>query len=113
MNQHRPFDIQHVRLGHSDETGALASSHDALFAMLDGQLISGRRQSWRAEVVSILEERDQTWVQLGPAGRPAQSVVMRLDAQPRADDTLQALRLWTDLPKERRPSMIDLVSRPT
>lgn len=110
MNEHRPFDIQHVRLAQPDRTGALVSSHDALFAMLDGQLIKGRRRSWRAEVVSILEERDQTWVQIGPARKPASSVVLRLTAHPRADEALQALRTWSDLPPERRPAVIDLVA---
>ncbi len=111
MNQHRPFDLHHVRIAQPDRPRARVSSHDALFAMLDGQMIRGSRRSWRAEVVSILEERDQTWVQIGPARRPAKAVVVRMDAHPRADDALQALRLWTDLPKERRPAMIDLVGR--
>lgn len=109
MNQDRQFDIHHVRIARLDQAGAPLSSPDALFAMLDGQIIRGRREAWRAEVVSILEEPDQTWVQIGPARRPARSLVMRLAAHPRADEALQALRRWTDLPRERRPAMIDLV----
>ena len=109
MNQHRPFDIQHVRLAQPEYPGAV-TPHDALFAMLDGQIIRGRRRVWRAEVVSILEDKDQTWVQIGPARRPAHSVVMRLAAHARADEALQALRLWTDLPPDRQPAMIDLVA---
>ncbi len=110
MNQHRPFDIQHVRVARPDHTGALVSSHDALFAMLDGQVIRGCQGAWRAEVVSILEEQGQTWVQISPARKPGNSVVMRLTAQPRADEALQALRAWSDLPDERRPAVIDLVA---
>ena len=113
MNQHRPFDIQHARIAHPDKAGAFVSSHDALFAMLDGQIIRGRHRAWRAEVVSIHEERELTWVQIGPARKPASTVVMRLAANPNADAALQALRTWTDLPSDRRPSMIDLASRPT
>ncbi len=111
MNQHRPFDIRHARIARPDHTGAVVSSHDALFARLDGQIIRGRCGAWRAEVVSIHEERDETWVQIGPSRKPAHSVVMRLAAHPRADEALQALRTWTDLPPERRPPMIDLVGR--
>jgi hypothetical protein len=81
---------------------------DTLFAMLDGQMIRGRKAEWRAEVVSILPEDGVTWVQIGPAQHPAMSVVLRLDAQQPADLALEALRAWTDLPEERRPSRIDV-----
>jgi hypothetical protein len=83
---------------------------DTLFAMLDGQIIRGRKAEWRAEVVSILPDDGVTWVQIGPAQHPAMSVVLRLDAQKPADadQALEALRAWTDLPEERRPSRIDV-----
>ena len=90
--------------------GGDISSMDALFAMLDGQIIRGHKAEWRAEVVSILPEDGVTWVQIGPAEHPAMSVVLRLDAQQRADLALDALRAWTDLPEERRPSRIDVGS---
>ncbi|MGE3957893.1 MAG: hypothetical protein AB7H96_14335 [Vicinamibacterales bacterium] len=81
---------------------------DSLFAMLDGQVIEGRRGTWRAEVVSILSEPTQTWVQIGPAQRPAMSVLLRLGLGQRAEQALAALRAWTDLPEEHRPWRIDL-----
>ena len=111
MNEHRLFDIHHLRVAPAAGPGGLVSSRDALFAMLDGQLVQGSRRTWRAEVISILEDGDQRWVQIGPARRPANSVVLRLAALVRADEAIEALRRWTDLPAERRPALIDLVSR--
>ena len=90
------------------EPAAELSPTDALFAKLDGQIIRGRRAAWRAEVVAIMAEHDETWVQIGPAQRPALSVVMRLDGEPQADRVLEALRAWTDLPDDRRPARIDV-----
>ena len=111
MNHFRPH------FGQSDRPELCAgaaelSSTDALFAKLDGQIIQGRKAAWRAEVVAILAEHDETWVQIGPAERPAQAVVMRLDREPRADRVLEALRKWTDLPAERRPGRIEVASGP-
>ena len=109
--------MNHFRL-HSEQSDrselcaeqAELSVTDALFAKLDGQIIRGRKAAWRAEVVAILAEDDETWVQIGPARRPALSVVMRLDGEPQADRALAALRAWTDLPEERRPRRIDVGS---
>jgi hypothetical protein len=86
------------------------SPTDSLFAFLDGQIIRGRKSAWRAEVVSILAEQDDTWVQIGPARMPLMSVVLRMRANQCADQALDALRAWTDLPEERRPSLIDVVA---
>jgi len=108
VNQHR---LVFERVGEADvwpQEAVELSSTDALFAMLDGQIIRGRKTAWRAEVVAILAEEGGTWVQIGPAQRPALSVVMRLDRDPQADLVLEALREWTDLPEERRPGRIDL-----
>jgi hypothetical protein len=78
--------------------------------MLDGQIIRGRRGvCWRAEVVSILAEPDLTWVQIGPAQHPDESVVLRMRPDQPACEALDALRAWTDIPAERRPDRIDVV----
>lgn len=84
------------------------TARDALFAMLDGQIIRGRTGAWRAEVVSIVAERDITWVQIGPAQDPTASVVLRLHDGQRPDQVLAALRDWTDTPEERRPTWINV-----
>jgi hypothetical protein len=85
------------------------STTDALFAMLDGQIIRGRKGAWRAEVLTIFTEPDETWVEIGPARRPASSVMVRLGGDQQADRALEALREWTDLPEGRRPGRIDVV----
>lgn len=112
MNQSRLVDV-HIG-GGSPSPGSLAatqllSRNDSLFALLDGQLIQGRRgDAWRAEVVSILSESNLTWVQIGPERHPSMSVVLRMGEDPQAQQALEALRAWTDLPEERRPGRIDL-----
>ncbi len=102
----------------SDEHGggdrakaAELSASDSLFAMLDGQIIRGRAGAWRAEVVSILTERGSTWVQVGQAGRPSNSVVLRMSETRLADAAIAALQAWTDLPEESRPARIDVRDR--
>lgn len=115
MNQSRLIDV------HIDSQAALTaaitnqqilSRNDSLFAMLDGQLIQGRRgDAWRAEVVSILSDANLTWVQIGPERHPSMSVVLRMGQDQQADQALDALRAWTDLPEERRPGRIDLSTR--
>jgi hypothetical protein len=109
VNHQRLF-LERTGGSHRCEQSPELSATDALFAMLDGQVIRGRKGVWRAEVVSILEEADATWVQIGPARKPAKSVVLRMDRSPRADRALEALRAWTDLPEERRPARV-VVSR--
>ena len=111
VNQRRLLDVQDVRSEHAHAPGGLSQT-DWLFAMLDGQIIRGRhtREVWRAEVVSIVTERGATWVQIGPAKRPALTVVLRMDASQGADRALEALGAWTDLPEECRPTRIDLLS---
>ncbi|MEQ1908214.1 MAG: hypothetical protein ABMA15_05295 [Vicinamibacterales bacterium] len=84
------------------------SARDALFASLDGQIIRGRSGAWRAEVVSIVAERDVTWVQIGPAEDPSLSVVLRLNDGQRPDEALAALKSWSDLPEDRRPARIEV-----
>ena len=110
MNHFRLHSEQTDRAELHEKQAAELSSTDALFAMLDGQIIRGRYAAWRAEVVGILAEEDETWVQIAPAQRPALSLVMRLDREPQADRVLEALRAWTDLPEERRPGRIDLMA---
>jgi len=90
------------------------SATDLLFAMLDGQIIRGRNEAWRAEVVSILAKRGETWVQIGPAERPARSVLLRMTSERCADLAIEALRAWTDLPAASRPTLIEVdgVERP-
>ena len=109
MNELRLADI-HIGL----PPGALPpdglSPGDSLFAMLDGQIIRGRTQAWRAEVVSILSQDEETWIQIGPAMHPALAVVVRMRPDQNADAALDALRRWTDLPEERRPHRIDVVA---
>jgi len=90
------------------EQGEL-SSNDALFAELDGQIIRGRRAAWRAEVVAILAEAHETWLQIGPAERPSMAIVLRLVGTRQSERVLEALRAWTDLPEELRPQRIDLL----
>ena len=84
------------------------TARDALFAMLDGQIVRGRTGAWRAEVVSIVAERDVTWVQIGPAQDPTASVVLRLRDGQHPEQVLAALRDWTDTPEERRPTWINV-----
>jgi len=88
------------------------SSNDALFAELDGQIIRGRRAMWRAEVLSILADAQETWLQIGPADHPAMAIVLRLVGQQQASRVIDALRAWSDLPEELRPTRIDLVPLP-
>ena len=108
MNEHRPVS---ERAGGSQvwthETARL-SLNDTLFAELDGQIIRGRKASWRAEVLSILAEAHDTWLQIGPAQRPALAIVLRLVGNQKPERVLEALRAWTDLPEELRPGRIDL-----
>lgn len=81
---------------------------DALFARLDGQLIRGRERAWRTEVVSIVAERDVTWVQIGPADDHSTSVVLRLHDNEHPELALAALREWSDLPDDRRTTWIEV-----
>ena len=83
------------------------SASDQLFAMLDGQWIRGREGVWRAEVVSIVAAPDATWVQIAPAQRPGEAVLLRMTEQ-RAQCAIEALRAWMDLPADERPSLIDV-----
>lgn len=112
MNPYRLIDVQpsDEELGHAARPLGL-SHNDSLFAMLDGQIIQGRSGAWRVEVVSIFSESNQTWVQIGPAMRPSMSVVLRMGQDQRADQALDALRAWTDLPEERRPDRIEVAPR--
>jgi hypothetical protein len=82
--------------------------NDSLFAMLDGQIIRGRSGAWRAEVMSILTEEGETWVQVGQAGCPSTSVVLRLRESDLADAAIAALSAWTDLPEDSRPGRIEV-----
>jgi hypothetical protein len=100
----------HIRLPHEAAPPDGLSPGDSLFAMLDGQIIRGRTGAWRAEVVSILSQAEETWIQIGPAMHPAMAVVMRMRQDQNADVALDALRRWTDLPEEQRPHRIDVVS---
>lgn len=84
------------------------SSTDSLFAMIDGQVISGRAGAWRAEVVSIVTDGPDTWVQVGRAGCPANTVVVHMAPDRGATDAIAALRKWTDMPEDARPGRIDL-----
>jgi hypothetical protein len=84
------------------------SSSDSLFAMLDGQIIRGRQAAWRAEIVSIVIEGSETWVQVGRAGSPGSTIVLHMDRQRRAGEALEALRSWTDIPEDSRPGRIEL-----
>ena len=86
--------------------------NDSLFAMLDGQIIRGRAGAWRAEVVSIVTDGPDTWVQVGRAGNPGSTVMLHMDQRRRADDAIDALRSWTDIPEHSRPGRIDLAHRP-
>lgn len=104
-NRHNRFD--RTAVGTQPGTEAV-TARDALFAMLDGQIVRGRTSAWRAEVVSIVSERDVTWVQIGPSQDPTASVVLRLHEGQRPDQVLAALRDWTDIPEDRRPTWIDV-----
>lgn len=84
------------------------SPRDVLFASLDGQLIRGRDWEWRAEVVSIVDDSDMLWVQIGPAQDPTVSVVLRMDGGQPAERALAALRAWSDIPEDRRPTWMDV-----
>jgi hypothetical protein len=113
VNHHRLLDVHDIRpesLPPSALTGL--SKTDWLFAMLDGQIIRGphTRRAWRAEVVSIVTERGATWVQIGPAQQPARAVVLRMGSDQPADEAIEALGAWTDIPEECRPNRIDLLS---
>ena len=106
MDHYRSLDVHaDLPLIHSLAHG---DARDALFASLDGQIICGRTGAWRAEVVSIVAERDVTWVQIGPAEDPALSVVLRLNDGQKPDQALAALRGWSDLPEDRRPTWIEV-----
>jgi hypothetical protein len=93
---------------HALSFGEPAVTRDALFARLDGQLIRGRERAWRTEVVSIVAERDVTWVQVVPADDPSTSVVLRLRDDKRPELALAALREWLDLPDDRRTTWIEV-----
>lgn len=109
MNHYRSLDGHAgLPLIHSLPVADALSARDALFASLDGQIIRGRAGAWRAEVVSIVAERDVTWVQIGPAEDPALSVVLRLNDGQRPDQALAALKSWSDLPEDRRPTRIEV-----
>ena len=77
--------------------------------MLDGQIIRGRDRAWRAEVVSIVTEGMDTWVQVCRAGSPANTIVLHMDLRGRVAEALDALRTWTDTPEDSRPGRIELV----
>ena len=109
MNHYRSLDVHaDLPLIHALPVADALSARDALFASLDGQIIRGRSGAWRAEVVSIVAERDVTWVQIGPAEDPALSVVLRLNDGQRPDQALAALKNWSDLPEDRRPTRIEV-----
>ena len=109
MNHYRSVDVHtNIALIQSLPVADALSARDALFASLDGQIIRGRSGAWRAEVVSIVAERDVTWVQIGPAEDPALSVVLRLNDGQRPDQALAALKNWSDLPEDRRPTRIEV-----
>ena len=109
MNHYRSLDGHaDLPLIHSLPVADALSARDVLFASLDGQIIRGRAGAWRAEVVSIVAERDVTWVQIGPAEDPALSVVLRLNDGQRPDQALAALKIWSDLPEDRRPTRIEV-----
>ena len=93
---------------HTNDTVELSPA-DALFAMLDGQVIRGRTgAAWRTEVASVVAEPDATWIQLGPAGRPGVAVTLRMAPGQRPTLALEALTAWLDLPPECRPTRVDL-----
>ena len=70
MNHFRLHSEQFDRAGLCADQAAELSATDALFAKLDGQIIRGRKAAWRAEVVAILAEHDETWVQWHWRGGP-------------------------------------------
>lgn len=86
--------------------GESAGDREALFSRLDGQWVRGREGTWQTAVVSIVAERDVTWVQVAPADAPSTSVVLRLVDVRRVDLALEALRTWSSLPEDRRPTWI-------
>lgn len=93
---------------HALSFGEPAIARDALFERLDGQLIRARDRAWRTVVVSIVDERDVTWVQVGPADDPSTSVVLRLHDHQHPELALAALREWSDLPDDRRTTWIEV-----
>ncbi len=105
MNEKRTEHDAHGREALHHETGELTAA-DTLFAMLDGQLIRGRGGVWRTEVIGIHAGEQDTWVQIGPARRPAEAVVVRLPPGLHADLALGAIRKWMDLPTDARPGHI-------
>ena len=108
MNHYRPLSEHSGRPEVCEAAPADLSANDALFAKLDGQIIRGRSAAWRAEVVAIHAEPQQTWIEISPAERPTKAVMVRLGADSQPERALEALRAWTDLPEERRPGRIDV-----
>jgi len=109
VNQHRLISGRAGSFELWTHQTAELSSNDSLFAALDGQVIRGRKAMWRAEVLSILADAQETWLQIGPAEHPAMAIVLRLVGKQQASRVLDALRAWSDLPEELRPQRIDLV----
>lgn len=106
------FRLRNQQNGWSLESAAQQldlSDTDSLFAMIDGQVINGRAGAWRAEVVSIVTDGPDTWVQIGRAGCPANTVVVHMAPDRGATDAIAALRKWSDMPEDARPGRIDLI----
>ena len=101
-----PSDDVNEVVGH-ELTGGTVSDCDALFAMLDGQVIRTGGGTWRAEVVGIHDDGQETWVQICPACQPGSGVIVRLPSGGHGDLALRALRAWSAIPEEARPRIIE------
>lgn len=88
------------------EAQAAVSECDALFAMLDGQLICACEGTWRAEVVGIHDDGCEMWVQVCPARQPTGGVIVRLPSGGHGDLALRALQSWSEIPEGARPHLI-------
>lgn len=82
---------------------------DYLFIRLDRQRVVGRAITWVIEILGIVVEGRDAWVQMAPAGHPSRSVVVRMSSlEGAADRALSALRTWSDTPFDhRRPRVVD------
>ena len=94
-------------VGGAELTDDAMSDSDALFAMLDGQVIRASDGTWRAEVVGIHDDGRETWVQICPACQPGSGVIVRLPSGGHGDLALRALRAWSAIPEEARPRIIE------
>jgi hypothetical protein len=83
---------------------------DRLFLGLDRQRVVGRAITWVVEILGIVVEGREAWVQVAPAGYPSRSVVVRVSSslEGAAERALSALKAWSDDPVDhRRPRVVD------